>query len=281
MKTFTSKDLAQSHIKTLKEQGLSIGFVPTMGALHKGHISLVETSKQNNDITIVSIFVNPTQFNNAKDLEKYPKTIEADLEKLERVNCDFVFIPDASELYAPNEAAEIFNFEGLDTVMEGAFRDNHFNGVGTIIKKFFDIVTPTNAYFGKKDFQQLQIIHKLLTITQQPVHIVGCEIYREHDGLAMSSRNVRLSEQHRKAAPFIYATLLEVKKMSLQSSLIDIKSFVEKAFQEHPDLELEYFSIANEKDLLEATAITKATKTRAFIAVFAGEIRLIDNIALY
>ena len=280
MKVFSVKELANSYITDLKSKGLTIGLIPTMGALHKGHLSLVENAKKNNDIVVVSIFVNPTQFNNPSDLETYPRTLTDDLEKLKSVNCDIVFTPDANQMYDLNEVAEIFDFEGLDKEMEGKFRDNHFNGVGTIVKKLFDVLQPNKAYFGEKDFQQLQIVRKLITITKQPVSIIGCPIYREIDGLARSSRNIRLTTEHRNSAPFIYKTLKKVKNLMLSSSALEVEKWVENEFKNHPNLLLEYFSIAYENNLKSVNSSKSTNKSRAFIAVFAGEIRLIDNIAL-
>jgi len=259
MKVFDSKHLTTQHIIQLKKRNKKIGVVPTMGALHQGHLSLVKQAKSENDFVIVSIFINPTQFNNPDDLKKYPKTFEHDVELLKSVACDAVFAPQISEMYENGETAQVFDFEGLDKVMEGKYRDNHFNGVGTIVKKLFDILLPTNAYFGEKDFQQLQIIKKLVEITNLKLNIIGCAIHREKDGLAMSSRNVRLSNNHRKASPFIYQTLLETQKMVFKN---------------------EYFTIAKEKDLKPANSFEKNSNYRAFIAVYAGDVRLIDNIAL-
>ncbi|GGF65522.1 pantoate--beta-alanine ligase [Wenyingzhuangia marina] len=280
MKVFSVKELASSYITDLKSKGLTVGLVPTMGALHKGHLSLINEAKKDNDVVVVSIFVNPTQFNNPADLEKYPRTLEEDLEKLKRVDCDIVFTPEASEMYDKDEVAEIFDFEGLDKEMEGKFRDNHFNGVGTIVKKLFNIITPNNAYFGEKDFQQLQIIKKLVSITKQPVNIIGCAIDREYDGLAGSSRNMRLTTKHRASAPFIYKTITKAKEMITSFSPVEIEKWVENEFKNQPNLELEYFTIADESNLKTVTVFDQNKNHRAFIAVFAGEIRLIDNIAL-
>lgn len=281
MKVFTTKDLAKSYLQKCKEDNLTIGFVATMGALHKGHLFLVEQSKKQNDIVVVSIFVNPTQFNNVSDLEKYPRTLESDLEKLRAINCDVVFTPNASEMYTENEEAVIFDFEGLDKEMEGKFRDNHFNGVGTIVKKLFEIVLPNRAYFGEKDFQQLQIIKKLVKLTKQKVELVGCSIYREQDGLAMSSRNARLSKKHRESAPFIYKTLKEVVGLTSKLEPKEIENYISDKFETHPNLKLEYFTISDEENLKPVKQFHQNIKTRCFIAVYAGEIRLIDNIALY
>ncbi|MGY5351985.1 pantoate--beta-alanine ligase [Wenyingzhuangia sp. IMCC45533] len=281
MKVFSTRDLAQSHIKTLKDKGISIGLIPTMGALHEGHLSLIREAQNNNDYVVVSIFVNPTQFNNPDDLEKYPRTLEEDLAKLASVNCDLVFTPTPDEMYTEDKNAEIFDFKGLDKEMEGKFRDNHFNGVGTIVKKLFQVLIPTNAYFGEKDYQQLRIIQKLIHITKQPVNIVGCAIHRESDGLAMSSRNVRLTTEHRASAPFIYQTLLEAKELAQTNPPLAVENYVIKKFNNHRNLVLEYFCIANEDNLKNTSSFENTNKCRGFIAVFAGDIRLIDNIALY
>ncbi|ANW97071.1 pantoate--beta-alanine ligase [Wenyingzhuangia fucanilytica] len=280
MKVFSIKELANSYISDLKSKGLTVGLVPTMGALHEGHLSLIENAKKNNDVVVVSIFVNPTQFNNPEDLEKYPRTLDEDLEKLKNVNCDIVFTPNADEMYDKNEVAELFDFDGLDKEMEGKFRDNHFNGVGTVVKKLFNILKPNNAYFGEKDYQQLQIINKLVSITKQPVNIIGCAIDREDDGLARSSRNMRLTTEHRNSAAFIYKTITEAKEMINSSSPKEIEEWVNNQFKSHHNLVLEYFTIADESNLKSVTALDQNKKYRAFIAVFAGEIRLIDNIAL-
>lgn len=281
MKVFSVKELVDKYILDLKNQKTTIGLVPTMGALHPGHLSLIQKAKEENEVVGVSIFVNPTQFDNPKDLEKYPRTLENDLEKLRSVACDFVYIPQVSDMYETNEIAEIFDFEGLENEMEGKFRDNHFNGVGTIVKKFFTILQPDNAYFGEKDFQQLQIIKKLVTITKQPVKVTGCPIHRELDGLAMSSRNTRLTPEHRDSSPFIYQVLTKAKTLTHTHTPKEIEKWVVEKFNNHHNLVLEYFSIAKEEDLKPAEKFEKHHKYRAFIAVFANEIRLIDNLALY
>lgn len=280
MKIFEKKSDLKTYIRSLKTQNKSIGFVPTMGALHQGHLSLVKQAKKKNDIVVVSIFVNPTQFDNADDLQKYPKTISADTALLESVACDVVFIPSVKEVYEDNVTAQKFDFDGIEHQMEGKFRAGHFDGVGTIVKALFDMVTPDIAYFGKKDFQQLQIIKKLVKKYDLPVQIKGRPIFREADGLAMSSRNARLSKAHRAAAPFIYKTLKKAKRKFGTKSVTEIIQWVEKQFQKQPLLELEYFTIAEEKTLLPATERLPGKKYRAFVAVFAGDIRLIDNIRL-
>ncbi len=258
----------------------SIGFIPTMGALHKGHLSLIEKARAQNNIIVVSIFVNPTQFDNQEDLVKYPRTEENDLKLLESIGCDVVFTPSSEEIYGTNLASTSFDFDGLEHQMEGKFRDGHFDGVGTIVKRLFEIVKPTNAYFGEKDFQQLQIIKKMVEKNNIPVNIVGCETYREEDGLAMSSRNTRLTQEYRQAAPFIYKTLKKAKKKFKNKSAKKVLKWVKKKFKKHPLLKLEYFEIADEKTLQSIKKKEKGIAYRGFIAVFAGEIRLIDNIKL-
>lgn len=258
-----------------------VGFVPTMGALHEGHLSLIENSKKDNDITVVSIFVNPTQFDNPEDLKKYPSTLNKDLEALEKIGTDIVFIPTSNEIYGEKVVAEKYSFGNLDKVMEGQHRKGHFDGVATIVKLLFDIVKPTNAYFGEKDFQQLQIIRNMVSQKKLPINIVPCDIVREKDGLAMSSRNVRLSKQHRIEAPFIYETLKKASVLSKSKTLEEIYDFVNESFDNNKLLDLEYFEIREEDNLYEVSDLQLDKKYRAFIAVFAENIRLIDNIRLF
>ncbi|UMB59448.1 pantoate--beta-alanine ligase [Lutibacter sp. A80] len=279
MLVFAKKKSVQQKIESLKK-ATSIGFVPTMGALHKGHLSLIERAKKENDLVVVSVFVNPTQFDKQEDLINYPKTIEKDLSLLKSVFCDIVFAPSAHEIYANNITSQAFDFDGLEFQMEGKFRTGHFDGVGTIVKRLFEIVKPTKAYFGEKDFQQLQIIRTMVKKHQIPVKIVGCDIYREDDGLAMSSRNTRLTKAHREAAPFIYKTLKQAKVKFGTENALDVVGWVENEFKKQPLLELEYFEIADEETLQTIKNKDIKQKYRAFIAVFAGEIRLIDNISL-
>ncbi len=274
----TVKDL-KNHISSLKKDA-SIGFVPTMGALHEGHLSLIKKAKAENDYVAVSIFVNPTQFDNTEDLIKYPQTLEKDLELLKSVACDLVFAPNASEIYKNNIQATSFDFGGIENEMEGKFRKGHFDGVGTIVKKLFEIVNPTKAYFGEKDFQQLQIIKKLIEIEKMPIEIIGCPIFRENDGLAMSSRNTRLTKEQREAAPFIYKILKKAKKKFGTKNADEVTKWVTKKFKKHPVLDLEYFIIADENSLKKSNKKENNKPQRAFIAVYAGDIRLIDNLAL-
>ncbi len=280
MKIFENKEDLKRYVLEQKADHKSVGFVPTMGALHQGHLSLVEKARKKNKIVVVSIFVNPTQFDNKEDLEKYPKTIDNDIKLLEGVDCDAVYIPTADEIYDGNVKSEKFDFDGLEYQMEGQFRQGHFDGVGTIVKKLFEIVEPDNAYFGKKDFQQLQIVKKMVEKEQLNVKIKGCRIYREDDGLAMSSRNVRLSKEHRAEAPFIYKVLKKAKKKAKKKSFTEVIAWVEKKFKKNNLLDLEYFVIANEKSLIPATKKEEGRVYRAFIAVYAGDIRLIDNIKM-
>lgn len=270
----------RSAISVLKSSDSSIGLVPTMGALHKGHISLVEKSCQENDACVVSIFVNPTQFDKQEDLVNYPNTIDRDLEALQNTACKIVFIPNANEIYDNTIVSEQFSFDGLENEMEGKYRNGHFDGVGTIVKKLFELSQPTRAYFGEKDFQQLQIVKKLNTKENLGIEIIGCPIFREPDGLAMSSRNARLTATQRAEAPFIYEVLKTAAKKFKTEDIDSVSKWVTAAFQKNKSLELEYFEIANEETLKTATQKNKQLKYRAFIAVFAGSIRLIDNISL-
>ena len=277
---FDKKSELTSLIKDLKKQDKSVGFVPTMGALHQGHLSLVEQARNENDIVVASIFVNPTQFNNQEDLLKYPKTLESDLHLLKEGGCDFVFVPTVEEIYNEQIEAKNFDFGGIEFEMEGKFRSGHFDGVATVVKELFKIVNPTIAYFGEKDFQQLQIIKKLVELEKLPISIKGCPIYREKDGLAMSSRNLRLTSKERKVAPFVYRILTNVQEKFKTQNIENIIEWVENQFKNHPLLDLEYFLIADENSLKPSIDKDISENYRAFIAVYAGKIRLIDNINL-
>jgi pantoate--beta-alanine ligase len=261
-----------------RKEGLSIGFVPTMGALHDGHISLVRKAREENDIVICSIFVNPIQFNNPDDLKKYPRTLENDLQLLKDAGCDLVFNPSVDEMY-PETVKKEYDFGDLANVMEGEFRPGHFNGVAIVVQKLFDITLPHRAYFGEKDYQQLQIIKALVRIENLDVEIRPCPISREKDGLARSSRNERLTPEMRRAVPYINLVLNEAKGMAQNHTAGDIIKFVKFKFSEHPLLKLEYFSIASGIDLQPVSGYA-SKDDMAFIAVFAGDIRLIDNIQL-
>ena len=280
MQLFDTISTLQEEISLFKKKH-TIGFVPTMGALHQGHLSLIQQAKKNTDIIVVSIFVNPTQFDNKEDLDNYPITLENDLKLLKSVGCDIVFTPSIKEIYADTIRSKHFDFGSIAQEMEGKFRNGHFDGVGTIVNRLFDIIQPDKAFFGEKDFQQLQIIKKLVEIENKNIEIIGCPIFRELDGLAMSSRNERLTPAYRKAAPFIFETLQKVQQKFDIKNAVEITNWVKEMFDKHPILELEYFTIANESDLKTLTnEIQKNQTYRAFIAVFAGDIRLIDNIDL-
>uniref|UniRef100_UPI00404B2482 pantoate--beta-alanine ligase n=1 Tax=Flavobacterium sp. TaxID=239 RepID=UPI00404B2482 len=281
MLVFESQKLIFAHLNTAKNESKTIGFVPTMGALHEGHLSLIQNAAQHNDIVVVSIFVNPTQFNNPEDLQKYPRTLADDLDKIKAIQPDcVVFTPSIDEIYEGNTTTESFDFGVIASQMEGKFRPGHFDGVGTIVKKLFQITQPNKAYFGEKDFQQLQIIKKLVTLENISVEIVPCAIYREENGLAMSSRNERLNSKHREEAKFIYALLQDVLTLFKTQNLDEINSFVTNKISEHPDFTLEYFEIASEETLETMVVKNESQNYRAFIAVYANKIRLIDNISL-
>ncbi len=259
---------------------MTVGFVPTMGALHQGHLSLIKQAKEKNDIVVVSIFVNPTQFDKKEDLDNYPITMDQDMELLRTMGCDIVFTPSALEMYADGLLSEHFDFGGIEYEMEGAFRKGHFDGVGTVVKRLFQIVKPADAYFGEKDFQQLQIIKALVKVEKMNIQIIGCPIFRESDGLAMSSRNARLTKNHRNAAPFIRKTLLMAKEKFGTENAVSVVKWVEDVFKKHPLLDLEYFSIADEETLRPVSQRVHNHAYRGFVAVMAGSIRLIDNIEL-
>lgn len=282
MKKFHNKTKLSHHIDALKANGNTIGFVPTMGALHNGHLSLVNKGLSDNSIVVVSVFVNPTQFDNQEDLIKYPRTLEADITLLKTISDKtiIVYAPTVEDIYGDKIESQSFTFDGLEHEMEGAFREGHFDGVGTIVKRLLEIVKPNYAYFGEKDFQQLQIIKKLVELNHIPVKIVGCKIHRAEDGLAMSSRNTRLTSEHRAIAPFIYKTLKAAKIKFGTKSARYVTEWVEKQFIKQSLLELEYFIIADIETLKTAKRKSAKKSYRAFIAVYAGEIRLIDNIAL-
>ncbi len=279
---FTAKTIVELKSRLSELDSMScVCLVPTMGALHQGHMSLVKRAVEENAVTVVSIFVNPTQFDNLWDLDKYPRTLEADVALLEKISKDIiVFVPSAEEVYPEGQNSESYDFQGLEEAMEGAFRKGHFDGVGTVVEKLLHIVKPDRAYFGEKDFQQLQIIRKMVELKKIPVEIIGCPIVREENGLAWSSRNERLSKAMRKEASFIFKTLKTVKKKFGTKSVKSVLDWAKKQFEERPDLDLEYIVIAESETLRSLEEKRPNTKYRAFIAVFADSVRLIDNIAL-
>ena len=279
MKVLKSKKTLIDYVERQREMGKKIGFAPTMGALHQGHLSLYKAAKKENDEVISSIFVNPTQFNNPDDFQKYPKTLEKDIELLEKAGVDAVYVPNVEEMYPDGLNSKKYDFDGLENEMEGKYRPGHFDGVGTIVEELFRQVQPHNAYFGEKDYQQLAIIKKMIEKTKLPVKIHGVPTLREEDGLAMSSRNVRLTETQRKEATIIYETLTKVKEWFKVISLEEIKQRVTEIFK-NSNFELEYFVIADKDTLKEANAIDENKEYRAFIVAYADTVRLIDNMHL-
>jgi pantoate--beta-alanine ligase len=281
MHIFNGKEALMDYLKSIKRLHSTIGFVPTMGALHQGHLSLMQQSLAENDNTVVSIFVNPTQFNNPEDLLKYPRTLESDIAKISSLSSEIIlYAPSTEDVYDGKILSQEFDFDGLENQMEGKFRPGHFNGVGTIVRRLFEIVNPTNAYFGEKDFQQLQIVKKMVQKSNLAVVVKGCAIFRESNGLAMSSRNERLSEKQRIDGALIYKTLNDAKEKFKTNSAKSVTEWVEKLFKKNTSFELEYFQIADEMRLLPCLRKNKTKTYRAFIAVSANNIRLIDNISL-
>ena len=278
MKIISSVQELQADIKAVKAKGKTIGFVPTMGALHAGHKSLVARSVGENDFNVVSIFVNPTQFNNLSDLEKYPRNIERDAEMLGAIGCDLIFAPQPEDIYTEDELTGHFDFDfaGLDKVMEGKFRPGHFNGVVQVVSKLFNFVQPDKAYFGEKDFQQLAIIHYMVKALNINVEIVDCPIVREESGLAMSSRNERLTPEQRKYAAEISKVLFESRNFVPDLSPADLSVWVSGRINAIKYLEVEYFEIVDSENLQTAQSWEKPAV--GCIAVFCGEVRLIDNV---
>ncbi len=279
MKIFNKIRATREYLESAIESGKTIGFVPTMGALHEGHLSLLKRSKQDNDITTCSIFVNPIQFNNPEDLEKYPHTLKSDIRVLESLGCDMVFVPSVEEIY-PEPETTIYDFGHLDKVMEGKYRHGHFNGVAIVVRRLFEIIRPNRAYFGEKDFQQLIIIQKMVEMLNLDVEIIPCPILRESDGLAMSSRNTRLTSRQRKVASVIHKTMLDVKTKVRTVPFDEIKKWVKQNINKQPEMKLEYIEIVDEQTLLPISSWDENNRCIACIAVYLGEVRLIDNIKL-
>lgn len=272
----TIKDL-QAELTALRAQGKKVGLVPTMGALHTGHASLVKRSVSENGVTVVSVFVNPTQFNDKNDLAKYPRTLNEDCRLLEECGAAFAFVPSVEEMY-PQPDTRQFCYAPLDTVMEGAFRPGHFNGVCQIVSKLFDAVQPDRAYFGEKDFQQLAIIREMVRQMNYKLEIVGCPIMREDDGLALSSRNKRLSAQERENALNISQTLFKSRTFATTHSVSETQKMVEDAIADAPGLRLEYFEIVDGNTLQKINNWEESQYIVGCITVFCGDVRLIDNI---
>ena len=260
-----------------RESRKTIGFVPTMGALHDGHISLVRQCKRETGVCVVSIFVNPTQFNDKNDLNAYPRTIQKDYELLASAGCDYVFVPSEDEMY-PEPDNRIFNLGRVAEVLEGASRPGHFNGVAQVISKLFHIVKPDNAYFGEKDYQQIAVVRVLVKKLKIRVNLIACPVVREDDGLAMSSRNIRLTPEQRLFAPMISRTLKESLNFAPFNSIKTVEGWVTKTLNETPCLRVDYFSIVNSQTLRPLKTWNKAKTSVGCIAVYCGDVRLIDNI---
>ncbi|MBB1140183.1 pantoate--beta-alanine ligase [Myroides sp. WP-1] len=277
---FHTKVELQAYLETFHKTNQTIGLVPTMGAIHRGHLSLMEQSLAENGCTVVSIFVNPTQFNNAEDLAKYPRTLERDLAIIRSLSDQIVvFSPSVEEIYAGETVAKKFDYDGLEFEMEGAQRPGHFDGVGTIVKKLFELVEPTKAYFGEKDFQQLQIIRKLVEKEHLSVTIVGVPIFRAADGLAMSSRNERISADGLTQSTFLYQVLQQANELFKTQEIEKVNQFVESQFKNNSTFDLEYFTIADEETLKTATTKEAGHKYRGFLVAHIEGVRLIDNLS--
>ena len=282
MRVFNKNQSLSDFLESLSTQNFSVGFVPTMGALHNGHLSLIKQAIDENDHVIVSIYINPTQFDDKHDLDKYPYNLEEDIKILKTIKNDklSLFTPSNFEIYGKNISKKNFNFEGLDQHMEGKFRPGHFAGVATVVKKLLEVVRPNKAYFGEKDYQQLLIVNKLAELLKFPISIIGCPISRDENGLALSSRNSRLSTDDRLHASIIYKNLLLAKDQFYTTEIANIKASVQEFFFNDPKMELEYFEIVEADNLESTSKINKNTKYRALIAVHISNVRLIDNIAL-
>lgn len=278
MEIFKSKVELRAFLKNQSTH--TIGFVPTMGALHKGHLSLLERARAENDLVVCSIYVNPTQFNNKTDLKNYPRTIDQDLAQLKSNGCSIAYVPSSDDIYPEGPVVETFNFGDLALRMEGKHRPGHFAGMATVVKRLLLTVNPTRAYFGKKDYQQWLIVQQLVTIENMKVEIIGCPIEREPDGLAMSSRNLRLSPRQRHAAAVIYEALIQIKESNRNKSVRKAVAKAIETINAHPDLAVEYLEVADSKTLQPINDWTESSSIRAFAAVYAGEIRLIDNVSL-
>ncbi len=292
---FNSIQQIKTFLNNVRGQKKIVGFVPTMGALHQGHISLIDACKAQCDLVVCSIFVNPTQFNDLSDLEHYPRTFDADCQLLEAAGCDIIFVPEISEIYTFKELelkkqavedrswaeGKLVDFGLLERVMEGAYRPGHFNGVAQVVSKLFRIVEPDKAYFGQKDFQQLAIIRSLVKQLAMPVEIISCPIIREKNGLAMSSRNERLSSNERNIASVISKTLFSLKELQSTKSIAELKAFAEIQIKAEPQIQLEYFEISDALTLQPITDYKQAQSAVACIAVKLGAVRLIDNIVMW
>jgi pantoate--beta-alanine ligase len=277
LKIFTTTNELQQYLAQLRASGAAIGLVPTMGALHRGHLSLIQQAQQRGEVVVCSIFVNPKQFNDPKDLELYPRPILDDIKKLEQVNCDILFNPAVGELYAGNESWHL-NIGQLEGMLEGKFRPGHYQGVTQVVHKLFDIIKPDTAYFGQKDYQQFLVISRMVAQMSMPVKLVMCPIQREPDGLAMSSRNIHLTPDDRQHALILSKTLNWVKQNFNPNNVLRLKHDAEKTISNEPGVELAYFEIADADTLQPADNNTK--KTVALVAAKVGKTRLIDNVLI-
>jgi len=282
MKVISTIREAKQWLKPLHKKNLKIGFVPTMGALHEGHFRLIRQSKAENDITVCSIFVNPIQFNNTDDLAKYPRNLSQDSHYLTNNGCDMLFCPPEKEMYPDGKIEHVeIEFGMLDKVMEGKYRPGHFKGVVIVVKKLFDIIHPTNAYFGKKDYQQLMVIKKMKESLKLPVNIVECETVREDDGLAMSSRNLRLTIGERQIARRIFEVLCKVREKGTKAPVWELREWAIKKIQEDARFSVEYFEISDRETLMPIENWGQKNQAVALTAVYLGDVRLIDNVELF
>lgn len=270
----------KENISALKEKNLTIGFVPTMGALHEGHLSLIKCAKEKSDIVVVSIFVNPTQFNNSEDLENYPITLKDDIKLLEDEQCDILFCPETSEMYPEGNITKKYPLNGLDKGLEGEKRPGHFDGVCTIVHHLFDVLKPNKAFFGEKDFQQLAIIKHLVKILALEIDIVNCPTVRDADGLAKSSRNKLLSASEREKASLIYESLKKAKSLFPEKEIVDIKCMVENEIDGCKEMTLDYVEIVSPENLKPLEKSNTLEKAHILIAAYLGNVRLIDNLPL-
>ncbi len=278
MNIIYKRNEVNSIVNSYKLEGKTVGFVPTMGALHLGHLQLVSKAISECDFVVCSIFVNPTQFNNPDDLINYPRTLDADIQKLESIGCHLVFTPDVDEMYQGEDEEFHYDFGDLSKVMEGVHRPGHFNGMATIVHKLLIFVPATKAYFGLKDYQQLLIVQNLVEIFSLPTEIVPCDIVRENDGLAMSSRNIRLNKPQRNAAPLIHQTLVEAANSKMHLHPNELTIWISDQINSNPELKVEYINIADGKTLKKIENWSDSNNPVIFAVVFAGEVRLIDNI---
>ncbi len=280
MDVLQTKESLAKELTQLKGQGRTIGFVPTMGALHRGHLSLVDCSRRQDDVTVVSIFVNPTQFNRRDDFEQYPRNLTSDLKDLEEAGVQVVFIPGEAEMY-PEPDHRTFDFGQLDKVMEGHYRPGHFDGVAKIVSKLFDAVQPHRAYFGEKDFQQLVIIRDLTRQMDYDIEIIGCPIVREPNGLAISSRNKRLSAEQRKQAAQLSRVIFQARQYADRYAIDQLKAWVVAELNKNSEMDVEYFEVVDEATLTSVNAWSDAYYKRACVAAWVGQVRLIDNVKFY